>query len=175
MLLAAVASAQVPPLPPAVPVKQPVTLAQSPHAASNPQAVAMAIPTTNAPKMLTLYVTTPFCVQTSSNLVDWTILVTNVTAQISIAATNPCAFFRVSQWAKLSWTPDPAADGSKIYAGSTSGNYDRSWDVGNVTCCRVRVRGGANYFMATDYDKDSESDPSNEVTLNSLPVYNAIQ
>ena len=69
----------------------------------------------------------------------------------------------------LAWDHNKEADlaGYKIYYGTSSGNYDVTWDVGNWTTCTIAglEEGKTYYFAATAYDiHDNESDFSNEVS-----------
>ena len=67
----------------------------------------------------------------------------------------------------LFWNPSPSEEviGYTIYIGRTSGDYYRTYDVGNVLTYTVQNLGhGTYYFVCTAYDAfGNESDYSNEV------------
>jgi hypothetical protein len=62
-------------------------------------------------------------------------------------------------------TPLTDLAGYKVYYGTSSGNYTRAIDVGNVETYKIEgLQSGTYYFATTAYDKSgNESDYSNEV------------
>lgn len=69
----------------------------------------------------------------------------------------------------LAWDPNPGGDtaGYKLYYGNSSGIYDRSLNLGNITTCTVaNLQDGLHYyFTIVAYNRaGQESEYSNEVT-----------
>ena len=68
--------------------------------------------------------------------------------------------------ATLTWDPETAATGFKVYAGTSSHAYGAPVDVGNVTTLQVfHLQSGKTYYYAvTAYNSAGESGYSNEVS-----------
>ena len=70
---------------------------------------------------------------------------------------------------KLTWdsNADPDLAGYKIYYGTTTGSYDHSIDVGNVTTYYLTglTKGQTYFIVVTAYNtSNQESDYSNEIS-----------
>jgi hypothetical protein len=82
-----------------------------------------------------------------------------------------CAFADVS----LAWnpSPDPAVAGYRLYAGTASGVYNQTIEVGNsaATVLSSLIAGHAYYFAVTAYTVNGiESSPSNEIRYKTPPA-----
>lgn len=79
------------------------------------------------------------------------------------------SYFAVADSVTLVWDPNTEPDlaGYRIHYGTSSGQWNTTIDVGNVTNVTISglARGVTYYFVATAYNTANlESDPSNEVS-----------
>lgn len=66
----------------------------------------------------------------------------------------------------FAWDASDGATGYNLYQGSTSRNYSKKIDTGNVLTYTVtNLTDGTYYFTATAYDKTLESDYSEELCI----------
>lgn len=69
---------------------------------------------------------------------------------------------------KLGWNPPERGqtDGYRLYYGLSSGSYEYVIDVKNTTVKAVRLKKGYQYYIvATAYNEFGESEPSNELLV----------
>jgi len=86
------------------------------------------------------------------------------TVPVTMTVTSPPS----ATTATLAWNAvsDPSLSGYNVKVGTTSGLYDRTITVGNVTSYTVGslTTGTTYYFSVTAYNSAGESPPSNEVS-----------